>query len=90
MTNNERLAEAARRRAAREGRWAHEGEVSFARRLGQIGVLGWLIVLPVLAGLFAGRWLDRSLATGLFFTAPLLLVGLALGGYFGWRWIDRS
>lgn len=87
---NEHLAEAARKRAEREARWKRDGEDSFARRLGQIGVLGWLIVFPTLGGMYIGRWLDRSFGTGIFFTAPLLLIGLALGGWLGWRWIERS
>lgn len=90
MSENRDLAEAARRRADRERRWKEEGEVSFGRRLGQIGVLGWLIVLPTLAGTFFGRWLDHSFGTGIFFTAPLLVVGLVIGGYVGWRWIEQA
>ena len=31
-----------------------------ARRLAQIGVLGWIIVMPMLIGIFAGRWLDAQ------------------------------
>ena len=57
-------------------RWQREGEPSVARRLGQIGVLGWIIVTPMLIGVFAGRWLDRAFNSGLFCTAPLLMLGL--------------
>jgi ATP synthase protein I len=39
-------------------RWLREGDMSVGRRLAQIGVLGWILVLPTLAGLFIGRWLD--------------------------------
>ena len=35
--------------------------VGDARFVGQIGVLGWIIVTPTLIGLFVGRWLDRQL-----------------------------
>ncbi len=42
--DDDRLAEAARLRHERHERGRTEGEVSVARRLGQIGVLGWLIV----------------------------------------------
>ncbi|WP_109468688.1 AtpZ/AtpI family protein [Albibacillus kandeliae] len=90
MVKEERLAEAARKRAERERRWKAEGEVSFSRRLGQIGVLGWLIVLPTLGALFLGRWLDRTFDTGIFFSAPLLFVGLGIGAYAAWKWIMRT
>ncbi len=39
-------------------RWLREGDMSVGRRLAQIGVLGWIFVVPTLAGLFFGRWLD--------------------------------
>jgi ATP synthase protein I len=60
------------------------------RRLAQIGVLGWTIVLPMLVGMFAGRWLDVRFATGVFWTAPLLLAGLALGCWSAWRWVQSA
>ncbi len=86
----ERLSEAARRRAGLERRRREEGEVPLGRRLGQVGVLGWIVVAPALGGAFLGRWLDQRFGTGVFFTAPLLLVGLGLGLRFGWTWIHRS
>ncbi len=48
--------------------WQREGEPSVARRLAQIGVLGWIIVVPMLIGVFVGRWLDRTFGIGMFWT----------------------
>lgn len=84
------LAKSAEVRGARYRRWLREGEPTVAHRLAQIGVLGWIIVTPMLLGLFAGRWLDRQFSTGLFWTAPLLLVGLALGCWSAWRWMNTA
>ena len=84
------LAESARVRGERHTRWLREGEPTVARRLAQIGVLGWIIVAPMLAGMFIGRWLDRSLGTGIFWTAPLLMVGLGLGCWFAWKWMKSA
>jgi hypothetical protein len=53
--------------------------VSVGRRLAQIGVLGWIFVVPTLAGLFFGRWLDAKLSTGIFWSAPLMLLGAVHG-----------
>lgn len=79
-----------RRHQARRLAWARDGEASVGRRLAQIGVLGWIIVAPMLGGIFLGRWLDGHFETGLFWTAPLLMVGLGLGGWFAWRWIKSA
>lgn len=60
------------------------------RHLGQIGVLGWQIVLPTLGGLALGRWADGRGQSGIFWTGALLVVGLALGCWSAWRWVQRQ
>ncbi len=82
------LLQGVRLRDARRRRWLRDGEPSVARRLAQIGVLGWIIVVPTLSGLFLGRWVDRMAGTQLFWTAPLLMLGLALGCWSAWRWMN--
>ncbi len=79
-----------RLRGERHGRWLRDGEPNVARRLAQIGVLGWMIVVPMLIGVFAGRWLDHAFNSGLFCTAPLLMVGAALGCWSAWKWMQSA
>ena len=67
-----------------------QGEPSISWQLGQIGVLGWIIVTPLLAGLFIGRWLDQRFVTGIFWTAALIFVGGAFGFWSAWRWMHRA
>ena len=78
----------ARRRRDRRDRWLREGDMSVGRRLAQIGVLGWIFVTPTLAGLFFGRWLDARLGSGLFWTAPFMLLGVCIGGWTAWKWMN--
>lgn len=75
--HQEEVVDAVRRRAEREREARRLPSV--VRHLGQIGVLGWQIVVPTLLGLAAGRWLDREFGSGIFWTAALLVVGVALG-----------
>ncbi len=84
------LIASVRLRGARQSRWLRDGEASVARRLAQIGVLGWISVIPMLITIFAGRWLDRRYDTGIFWTAPLLMLGTALGCWSAWRWIKSA
>lgn len=84
------LVNETRRRGERHRRWRESGEDSAARRLAQIGVLGWMIVTPTLAGLFAGRWLDGKTGGGLTWTGALLLLGLVVGCWSAWRWMHES
>jgi ATP synthase protein I len=84
------LVKGVRLRGERHQRWLHEGAPSVARRLAQIGVLGWIIVVPMLIGVFVGHWLDQEFNSGLFWTAPLLMLGLALGCYSAWKWMKNA
>ena len=81
------LLEQVRVRRKRHWLWQQDGEPSFGRQLAQVGVLGWMIVLPTLLGTFLGRWVDRYFGTGIFWTGPLMLAGLALGCRAAWRWM---
>jgi ATP synthase protein I len=84
------MAEAARDAAQRAREGAATPEPSLGARLGQIGVLGWAIVMPTLIGLLLGRWLDRLLKTGVFFSAPMIMIGAAVGLWSAWKWMHRS
>lgn len=88
--NGDPMIREVRSHQARRAAWDRDGEVSVGRRLAQIGVLGWIIVAPMLGGIYLGRWLDGRFDTGLFWTAPLLMVGLGLGGWFAWRWMGST
>lgn len=87
---HEPLIASVRLRSERRSRWLRDGEDTVARRLAQIGVLGWLTVIPMLVGIFAGRWLDRAYHTGIFWTAPLLMGGIVIGCWSAWRWIRTA
>ena len=69
-------------------KWLREGDMSVGRRLAQIGVLGWIFVVPTLAGLFFGRWLDAKFATGIFWSAPMMFLGVCIGGWVAWKWMN--
>ena len=84
------MVQGIRLRKERNRRWLHEGNPSVARHLAQIGVLGWIIVVPILIGIFVGRWLDRTFDAGLFYTAPLLMLGAVLGCWSAWKWMKSA
>jgi ATP synthase protein I len=83
----DRLAGAARRAAERTRRGAEQPEPSLGARLGQMGILGWTIVVPTLIGVVIGRWIDRALGTGIVFSAALIMVGAAIGLWSAWKWM---
>ena len=85
-----RIEDAARLAAERDRALREDREPTIAARLGQIGVLGWAIVAPILIGVVMGRWLDGAFKTGVFFTAPLIMLGAAAGLWTAWRWMRRQ
>lgn len=82
------LVEEIRKHRNRREQWLRDGDMSVGRRLAQIGVLGWIFVVPTLAGLFFGRWLDARFDTSLFWSAPMMLLGLCIGGWTAWKWMN--
>ena len=88
--NDERLGQAVKRRRERRERWRRQGERSMGQNLAMIGALGWTIVVPTLLGIFAGRWLDRTFHSGIFWTLGLLVAGLAVGSTLAWKRMHRE
>ena len=58
---------------------------SFARKVALVGSLGWIVVLPTLAGAWGGRWLDRRFESGVFWMAAGLMAGVSLGSFGLWK-----
>ncbi len=85
-----KMQDAARLAAERDRKFREDREPTIATRLAQIGVLGWAIVAPILLGVVIGRWLDWAFKTGIFFTAPLIMLGAAAGMWTAWRWMHRQ
>lgn len=88
--NDGRLARAARRAHDLEEAGRRNPEPSLARRFGEIGVLGWIIVGPTILGVVLGNWLDRMFASGVTMAAALTMLGAALGLWLALRWMHQQ
>ena len=84
------MREAVRLREERARRWQEEGERPLWKNLSMVGALGWLIVVPTLLGVLAGRWLDHTFDTGITFTGALIFIGVCLGGSMAWHRINHE
>lgn len=83
------LIHSVRERRQRHERRLREGERSLADDLVWMGALGWLVVTPLVAGLFLGQWLDHRLGHSPTWTLTCLFLGLVLGCWLAWRRISR-
>ena len=84
------LDEAVRRQRERRARGERDSRRSIGRDLAQVGALGWTIVIMTLLGIYAGRWLDHRLGTGIACTLALLLAGVTVGCVLAWQRLTRS
>ena len=55
--------------------------------LGMMGLVGWSVTVPTLAGVMFGIWLDRRHSGAHSWTLTLLVVGLAIGCLNAWHWV---
>jgi ATP synthase protein I len=70
--------------SARRARWKSETTRTIMLAAAITG-LGWLVVVPAVAGFLAGRWLDARFGTGIVLSAGAGLVGLVFGAFAAWR-----
>jgi len=78
-------AKAARKLKARR----HSGQgVWFG--LGMMGLIGWSVVVPTLAGAMIGVWLDKRHPGPPSWTLTLLLIGLVIGCWNAWHWVSKE
>lgn len=88
MKPSELETDAVRRKAERIARGRRERRSAW-QNLAHVGTLGWVLVIPLVLGIFVGRL--AAIATGT--RAPTLVglfVGLAAGAYAVWRQLRRS
>lgn len=55
-----------------------------------IGVGGWVFVIPIVAGAYLGRFLDRKIQSGVSWTITLIIIGIFAGGYNVWLFYFRE
>jgi ATP synthase protein I len=86
----EEMQNAIRLRQSRRETWEKEGERPLWRNLSMVGALGWLIVVPTLLGVLAGRWLDDVFDSGVTFSGALTFAGACLGFYLAWSRMNNE
>jgi ATP synthase protein I len=55
-----------------------------------MGLIGWSVVLPTLAGAAFGMWLDKRHPGEHSWTLGLLVAGLVLGCFNAWHWVAKE
>lgn len=58
--------------------------------LGMLGLIGWSVAVPTVAGVALGLWLDRVLPAPFPWVLTFLVIGLGTGLANAWYWVRRS
>jgi ATP synthase protein I len=58
--------------------------------LGMMGLVGWSVAIPALAGTAFGIWLDSHHPGSHSWTLTLLIAGLAIGCFNAWHWVEKE
>lgn len=87
--NHRDMLRGVRTRRLRRKQGQDKNQGSLLRSLWSVGALGWLIVVPMVAGVFLGRWVDGQLGGGTLATAALPLIGLGAGCWLAWKRIHE-
>jgi len=58
--------------------------------LGMMGLIGWSVVLPTLAGAAFGMFLDKRHPGEHSWTLALLVAGLVIGCFNAWHWVAKE
>jgi len=90
QAEQEEMQRAIAMRKQRRDKFEQDGERPLWKNLSMIGALGWLIVVPIVAGALVGSWLDARLHTGITFSGAMILIGAVAGSYLAWKRVDKS
>ena len=55
-----------------------------------MGLVGWSVTMPTVAGIALGRWMDTRWPGEISWTLTFLFLGVAVGCLTAWQWIKRE
>ena len=58
--------------------------------LGMMGLIGWSVAVPTLAGAALGVWLDNITSVDFSWTLTMIVLGLAAGCLNAWHWLSSE
>lgn len=89
-TNHRGLSEKISAREARKLRARSARDRTLWYGLGAAGIVGWSVVVPTVAGVLLGMWIDRNWPGDFSWSLALLLGGVTLGCINAWYWVSQE
>lgn len=88
--SNEKILADIERKAQRRLRRLRHPTQGVWYGLGAMGVVGWAVAIPTLAGILAGIWLDENFPVSFSWLLTGLVAGVSLGCFNAWHWINNE
>ncbi len=76
------------KQARRKIKARQDGRHSVFFGLGMFGLIGWSVIIPTIAGIALGLWIDRRWPGPVSWTLTFMFIGVVLGCVNAWRWIS--
>ena len=90
MSEDSEFSRAVAAKVARKLRARRNATQSVWFGLGMMGLVGWSVAIPAMAGTALGIWLDSHHPGNHSWTLALLIAGLVLGCLNAWHWVDKE
>lgn len=90
VSSQEKFERTVRAKEQRKLKSRTEGTQSPWFGLGMFGLVGWSIVIPTLAGILVGSWIDGLWPGRISWKLTLLFAGLFIGCANAWHWIQKE
>jgi ATP synthase protein I len=90
LQNEPRLAHEVGPKAERKLRAQRHVDRTVWLGLGMMGLVGWSVAVPTLAGAALGLWLDKNYPESFSWTLTMLIVGLFIGCLNAWHWVEKE
>ena len=75
---------------AQEIRKARKEKSGFLHYASLIGMGGWLLALPIVAGAYFGNYMDKSIDIGVSWSVTFILLGTATGIFNVWYFLYKE
>lgn len=76
-------------KSAKEFMKAKKTRTGFWHYASLVGIGGWLFVIPIVAGAYLGKYLDRKLSAGISWSLTCMILGIFIGAYNVWYFYKR-
>ncbi len=90
MSGGDKFSEEINKKEERAVKAREKRGMSTLQWIGMLGIIGWSVTIPLLLGVFIGKWIDGHYPGPRSFTLMFLFAGLVTGCWNAWYWVRKE